>query len=184
MAKPNELEQAGLELMRLNGMPLTKREKPGRGGPKLYDRPDGQTVLVRTCVDRRLLTRSLTPDQRMLDIEKHNADWLLIVIPSGKRAAGKVEAYLVPSKEAAEEVKTAHKRWLDADPQRTSQTPVLRFDEKLTRKWEHHRLSGEPASTAGTASPLQEEIAAARRRIAALAGVPHEAVQVTIQFAS
>jgi hypothetical protein len=61
---------------------------------------------------------------------------------------------------------------------------VLRFNDEVTRNWERYRLTGEPAPTGGTAGPLQEEIAAARRRIAALAGVPHDAVQVTIQFAT
>jgi hypothetical protein len=186
MAKPNELEQAGLELMRRHGKPLTKREKPGRGGPKVYDLPDGQTVRVRTCDRRALITRSATPDaDGPLDIE--GTDWLLVVIPVGKRASGKVEAYLVPSGEAAEAVQGEHERWLKSDPRRTkgqNRTPVLRFNEEVTRKWERYRLPGESAPTGGTAGALQDEIAAARRRIAALAGVPHDAVQVTIQFAT
>ena len=185
MAEPNHLKRAGVELMRRHGKAMIKREKPGRGGAKVYDLPDGQTVRVGTSATRNLITRSATPDGGApLDIE--STDWLLVVMPAGKRAESEIEAYLVPAIEAAEVTRETHERWLASNPRTKGQnlTPVLRFDEELMKRWQHYRLPNEPAPHPGTVGSLQDEIAAARRRIAALANVPCDAVQVTIQFAT
>ncbi|MCY3878138.1 MAG: hypothetical protein OXF74_03040 [Rhodobacteraceae bacterium] len=47
------LREAGLELMRENGKPLTKLSSSGRA--MLYSMPNGESVRVRTCNDHILV---------------------------------------------------------------------------------------------------------------------------------
>ena len=77
---PNDgLLAAGLELMKQNGMPLTKL--PDFGRSMMYSRPDGQTVRVRTCNDHILIVLGDKPSgDAKLNIE--GTDWLLVVMPT------------------------------------------------------------------------------------------------------
>ncbi len=99
--------------MRQNGMPLEKIQSGGRS--MIYRRPDGQTVRVRTCNDHVLVVLADRPDEpAKLNIE--NTDHILIVMPETPRMRGRVHAYLVPTDDAVQAVRTAHAQWLAANP--------------------------------------------------------------------
>lgn len=191
-----ELLAAGLELMRMNGKPLRKIESPGRS--MVYALANGKTVRARTCNDHVLIVVADRPaEDAKLNVE--GTDYLLIVMPEVERQAGDVIAYLVPAEIAAEEARQTHKTWLASAPgtKGTNTTWNLWFRadapgkaSNYAEKWRGFRLNGtkstdglvelavEPVVQGG----IKAEVENARRRIAAIAGVPIEAVRITIDF--
>ena len=197
------LRDAGLELMRANGNPLTKRPSPGRA--MLYEMPNGQSVRVRTCNDHVLVVVADNPtiDAR-LNIE--GTDLLLIVMPEIERAEGKVVAYLVPTEEAEEAVRKSHEEWLSSNPNTKGRNTTWNLwfghspsgmtarkgKQGYAEKWARYRLEGDVSTVdiasayirrAGDPESIPTEVENARRRIARAASVPVDAVKITIEFA-
>ena len=204
MGKGNRIDNdillhAGLELMRQNGKPLTKL--PSKGRSMLFKLSDGATVRVRTCNDHILIAVADSPSKdAKLNIE--GTDWLLIVMPEEERTNGNVIAYLVPTTKAVAEARRTHKEWLASRPNTkgTNTTWNLWFDDDSTdiannyaKKWAQFQLNGE-VSTLDSAikeAPVQDqggnikvEVEVARQRIASVAGVPPQAVKISIDFAA
>ena len=201
---PNDvLLKAGLELMRRNGKPLTKR--PSRGRAMLYDMPNGKTVRVRTCNDHVLLAAADDPSSSApLNIE--GTDSLLVVMPEVARTHGGIIGYLVPTKEAVKQIRKSHLAWLSSNPKtkgnNTRRTiwfdeygPTVNGAEKYAGgyavKWKEYRLAGSVLSTdivgdkdtqANEAGNIKAEVEDAQRRIASLAGVSPQAVKISIDF--
>ena len=202
MAKADRIDnevllQAGLELMRQNDKPLTKL--PSKGRAKLYKLPTGETVRARTCNDHILIAVADKPtEDARLNLE--GTDWLLIVMPEVERTHGKIISYLVPAEEAVEEVRQTHQAWLATNPNTKggNTTWTLWFDHdgsgkenNYADKWAKYRLegavstldvAGEHVAQAGEAGNIKVEVDAARERIATVAGVPREAVKISIDF--
>lgn len=188
------LLNAGLELMRRNGKPLTKIPSSGRS--MLYAMSNGDTVRVRTCNDHILIMLAESPSEgARLNIE--GTDRLLIVMPEVERTPGKVIAYLVPTAVAAEAARLTHREWLLTNPNTngTNTTWNLWFDKNghskandFAAKWRSYRLDGEETaavtnSVAGSElSDIRTEVEAARQRISRAAGVPPAAVRITVDF--
>lgn len=205
-----DLMQVAMRLMSANGKPLEKL--PSRGREQVFGLPDGETVRVRTCNDRRLIVNADEPHvDAKLSIEGTN--WLLVVIPEVARTPGPVSAYLVPAGVAVLEVRRSHGAWLESHPRTNGQNKAwkIEFDgkdapwESFASKWAQYRLPGsvdtqELAAASPTAAvltsampvapdsqeptALRMEIDTARHRIAQIAGVSVEAVRVSIDFAS
>ena len=196
------LRDAGLELMRLNGKPLTKRPSPGRA--MLYAMPDGQSVRVRTCNDHILV---VVADRPTIDarLNIQGTDWLLIVMPEIERAEGKVIAYLVPTGEAEKAVRESHGAWLASNPNTKGQNTTwnLWFSQSRSgmtgrkqkrgyaEEWARFRLEGDistkefAGANGGRVSEtgsIQTEVEDARRRIAHAASVSADAVKISIDF--
>ena len=187
------LLNAGLELMRQNGTPLTKA--PSKGRSMLYTMPNGESVRVRTCNDHILITLAdKASDDARLNIE--GTDWLLIVMPEEERTHGKVIGYLVPTEEAVAQARQTNRAWLDSNPNTKgdNRTWNLWFDSThhissgFAQKWAEYRLQGEAftiSEEAGEASPITDikaEVDAVRQRLAKVAGVSSEAVKISIDF--
>ncbi len=192
------LLQAGLELMCRNGKPLTKL--PSKGRAMLFKLPDGQSVRARTCNDHILIAVADRPvEDAKLNIE--GTDWLLIVMPEVERTHGNVLGYLMPTKEAVEEVRRTHREWLATNPATKggNTTWNLWFDHDgsgkandYAEKWARYRLEGmittaavandETAPTRGAGGNLNAEVRAAQERIASVAGVSPESVRISIDF--
>lgn len=190
-----DLLAAGLELMRMNAKPVQKVESRGRS--MIYAMANGETVRVRTCNDHVLIVVADRPtEDAKLNIE--GTDWVLIVMPVVERSAGEVLAYLVPSKVAAEEARKTHKAWLASAPgtkgSNTTWNLWFRSDapdkaNDYAVKWQQYRLNGARSTEVSSEPPIEggpvgikAEVENARRRIAAIAGVPIEAVRITIDF--
>ncbi len=191
------LLQAGLELMRQNGKPLTKL--PSKGRAMLYTLPNGETVRARTCNDHILIAVADKPtEDARLNLE--GTDWILVVMPEVERTHGKVIGYLVPTEEAVAEVRRTHREWLSSNPNTkgSNTTWTLWFDHDGSGKannyadlWMKYRLEGdvttedvaiEQVPQAGEPGNIKVEVEAARERIATVAGVPREAVKISIDF--
>lgn len=190
------LLNAGLKLMGENGKPLKKIQSTGRS--MLFELPNRETVRARTCNDHILIVLADRPTEgARLNIE--GTDWLLVVMPEVERTAGRVIAYLVPTLVAVEAVRTTHKQWLSTDPNTkgSNTTWNLWFDESgpakandFATKWGEYRLNGdgEAGHTVNGREPSSEpvnvkaEVEAARQRISKAAGVPPEAVRITVDF--
>jgi hypothetical protein len=186
---------AGLELMRQNGKPVTKQL--GFGRSMMYKLPNGETVRVRTCNDHILIALADKPSaEARLNIE--GTDWLLLVMPEIERTPGNVIAYLVPTNVAVETVRTAHKAWLDSDPNTKGanktwalwfrkDAPADRSSDYAT-KWSQYRLQGEAdtrlvgVSEMADTGNVKSEVEHARQRISKAAGVAPDAVKITIEF--
>jgi hypothetical protein len=186
---------AGLELMKQNGKPLTKQL--GFGRAMMYTLANGETVRVRTCNDHILIVVADQPSgEARLNIE--GTDWLLVVMPEIERTPGKARAYLVPTDVAVEAVRTAHKEWLDTDPNTkgANKTWALWFcknapanrSNDFETKWSQYRLQGEADTKSGSVSEtadtgnVKTEVEYARQRISKAAGVAPDAVKITIEF--
>lgn len=198
MARGNRIDNeallnAGLELMRQNGMPLIKAKSKGRS--MLYTMPSGESVRARTCNDHILITlANKATDGARLNIE--GTDRLLIVMPKEERTHGKVIAYLVPTEIAVEQARQSHREWLNSNPNTKgdNRTKNLWFDETshkssgYARKWSEYKLQGEAftlAEKVDEAPPvkgIKAEVDAAKKRLANVAGVSTEAVKITIDF--
>ncbi len=191
------LLSAGLELMRLNGKQLERMQSKGRA--MLFRLPNGESVRARTCNDHILLVVADNPDpDAKLNIE--GTDWLLIAMPETERTRGKVIAYLVPAKEAARAARETHITWLASDPNTkgANTTFNLWFDKdgpepanNFGEIWSKYRIHGDVTTDAvlaregeppGDGVGIQAEVAAARQRIAQIAGVTPEAVKISIDF--
>jgi len=191
------LLQAGLDLMKQNGKPLSKRFSAGRS--MMYDLESGETVRVRTCNDHILIVLGDKPSgDAKLNIE--GTDWLLIVMPEIERTPGKVIAYLVPTKVAADAARQTHNDWLATEPNTkgSNTTWNLWFREDgpqkandFARKWSAYRLAGnsdttQPVVATPSASNSKPTVgpltmAEAKKGLALTFNVPPEAIEITIR---
>jgi hypothetical protein len=194
----NQLLDAGLSLIEQNGHNYAKMAKKGRA--MLYELNSGETMRVRTCNDHILIAVADTPEENAkLNIE--GTDWLLIVMPETPRTPGNVIAYMIPTEEAVKEVRETHRKWLATNPNTKGKNTTwnLWFDDAgpekaagYARKWAQYRLEGKLKTAQlnvsprqnGAANPVRAEVDAARMRIAEVAGVPIEAVRISIDFLS
>lgn len=194
---PNDdLLQAGLRQMTQTGRPLTKVTSNGRS--MMYSLSNGETVRVRTCNDPILIILSdkASGDDAKLNIE--GTDQLLIVMPEIPRTAGKILAYLVPTEVAVSACRRAHELWLATRPNTSGNNTTwnIWFDDGdkpwngFASKWSEYLLEAkgivaEAASSGENPHPgtdLKSEIEKARQLISKAAGVPLDAVKITIQF--
>ncbi len=193
---PNELLlNAGLSMMATEGNPL-QRIQTGTRSMK-YKLTNGKTVRVRTCNDHVLVVLADSPEPgAKLNIE--GTDYLLIVMPEVPRQRGPVIAYFLPASTAADDVRRAHADWLASGPatKGNNRTWNIWFDDGpavwfgFAQKWSKFRVGGhaeaqENASTPKVAIEPDERslgavIAKARSDIATAAGVPVEAVKITV----
>lgn len=188
------LAEAGLAAMREAGKQVTRL--PTKGRAMIYSLENGETVRVRTCNDHVLIVvaDTPTPDAR-LNIE--GTDWLLVVMPEKERTQGKIVAYLVPTEQVESEARRTHREWLAGDPNTKgdNKTWALWFrddsssPDNYSTIWAQYRLDSSvdavgAAKTLDAAKPIsiKAEVENARRKIAEVAGVPVEAVKVTINF--
>jgi hypothetical protein len=167
----------------------------------MYALENGETVRVRTCNDHILIVLSgKHSGDAKLNIE--GTDWLLIVMPEIERTPGKVIAYLVPTKVAADASRQTHSEWLATNPNTKGNNTTwnLWFREDgppkandFARKWRTYRVQGaseitqgmsfaEAREPAGPAGNVKAEVEMARQRISKAAGVSLDAVKITIQF--
>jgi hypothetical protein len=140
------LRAAALEIAEQSGRPL-KRDilRPRK---QAYCTSTGERVLLRTSNDRVLTATasSTTPAEATLDFE--DSDALLIAMPIERGRLSAVEAYWVPSGDAARDVKAAHQRWLNGSPKtnNNNRTYSVWFDEAISsselfrEKWSLYRL--------------------------------------------
>lgn len=197
---PNgQLLDAGLNLLKQSGKQFTKMANKGRA--MLYELDSGETVRVRTCNDHVLIAVADSPEKDAnLNIE--GTDWLLVVMPETPRTPGDVIAYMIPTDVAVKEVRETHQKWLSTNPRTKGENTTWNLwfnnDEGLekaagyAKKWAHYRLQGKINTQVvvsspkqnGAANPVKAEVDAARMRIAKIAGVPIEAVRISIDFVS
>jgi len=186
---PNEaLLEVGLTLMMRAGRPLERLKTNTRS--MQYALPNGETVRVRTCNDHVLVALAASARKgSALNIE--GTDHLLIVMPEIPRTAGAVIAYLVPTPVAVEAVRTTHADWLASNPNTKgkNRTWNIWFDEAskaggFAKKWAMYRLPGSASTLKSTAASgtLGDVIAAAKQQIATAAGVPIDAVKITVEL--
>lgn len=206
---PNDnLLNAGLDLMRQNGKPLTRVDSFGRS--MMYKTQDGKSVRVRTCNDHVLIVVADSPSSDA-KLNTEGTDYLLVVMPEVERTPGKVTAYLIPTEVAVRESRTSHQAWLDSNPNTKGanktfclwfrkNAPFARSGDYAT-KWAEYRLKREaytqPANatvnatgvstvvgvgTVTTDGSVKATVEAARQTIARVAGVSPDAVRITIQF--
>lgn len=190
---PNEeLLEIGLSLMKRANLPLERLKTNTRS--MQYALPNGETVRVRTCNDHVLVALAASARKgAALNIE--GTDHLLIVMPEIPRTAGSVIAYLVPTAVAVEAVRTTHADWLASNPNTKgkNRTWNIWFDKAskaggFAEKWAKYRLPGSASALKSTPSPtaasatLGDVITAAKQQIAAAAGVPIDAVKITVEL--
>jgi hypothetical protein len=195
---PNEqLLEAGLRLMAQNGTPLRRVEAKGRA--MLYRTSEGETVRVRTCNDHVLVVvaESLEPGAK-LNIE--GTDKVLVVMPEIPRSPGPIVAYFLPTAVVVEAVQSTHKEWLASNPSTKGENRTwnIWFDDDgptkangFAKKWSKYRVQGSATArpshenqiedTSNSPATLGEVIADAKRRIAAVAGIPETAVRITLE---
>lgn len=194
------LLEAGLQLMKQAGKPLERL--PTNSRAMKYSLSNGESVRVRTCNDHILvvLAESASPNAK-LNIQ--GTDFLLIVMPEVPRTPGAVIAYLVPTVVAVEAVRRAHAEWLASGPatKGNNRTWNIWFSDDaaksggFAKKWAQYRLSGSVSTrTEGlpdsavregrrTSNKLGDVIAAAKKQIAEAAGVPLDAVKISVELA-
>jgi hypothetical protein len=192
------LLNAGLDLMRHNGQPLSPM--PSKGPSKLYTLPNGETVRARTCNDHVLIVLA---EQASLDAKLNieGTNWLLVVMPEIERTPGKVIGYLIPAAEAVAAARQTHGEWLARNPNTRGDntTWALYFRPDSSKKakdfsavWSKYRLKGDGTTDVTDGDPVRRgatepgnikaEVEAARQRIARAAGVALSAVRITIDF--
>ena len=192
----DQLVAAGLDLMKRTGQPLER--VPSTGNAMIYLTAGGKTVRVRTCNDHILIVLA-SRDEEGARLNIEGTDLLLLVYPRIERTPGPVDAFLLPVHEVAEAARTTHRDWLATNP-RTSgdnRTWNLWFDDDgpakangFATKWARYKLPGEASTMAEVADQPQatdpprlgDVIAEARTRIAEVAGVPPEAVRISIDL--
>jgi hypothetical protein len=190
----SDLVQAGLAAMQSIGKPLTKLASTGRA--MLYSMPNGETVRIRTCNDHVLIVVSDRPTtDGKLNIQ--GTHWLLVVMPEVERTPGKVMIYLLPADEVEAEARRTHQEWLDSNPNTKGENRTwnlwFRRDARgsahdYATKWARYRINTNTNSlqlvsrSSNSPSDVKTEVYNARKRISEIAGVPIEAVKVTINF--
>jgi len=187
----DDLLQGALEIMQQAGKPLSK--KKGR----LYEMPNKQTVKVLTSNDRKLHANADSPDEdAKLNID--GVDWVLISMPKVARTPGEIEGYLIPASEASDAARRAHQEWKATSLSTEGNTTwILHFDNSpeawpegwrgYAQKWKKYLLSGAVSvgpEKKGKATGLRAEVESAKERISKAAGVPSEAVHISIDFTS
>lgn len=189
------LLEAGLSLMQAAGRPLERL--PTKSRAMKFSLGNGETVRVRTCNDHVLVILADSAEKNArLNIE--GTDHLLIVMPEVPRTDGRVIAYLVPAAEAVEAARRTHAEWLATRPSTkgNNRTWNLWFADDVAagggfaRTWSRYRLPGEastanahgavPATSTADRHSLGAVIAGARQAIANAAGVPIDAVKITV----
>ena len=195
---PNErLLDAGLRLMAQSGTPLERVEAKGRA--MLYRTPDGETVRVRTSNDHVLVVVAESPEPgAKLNIE--GTDKILIVMPEIPRSPGPIVGYFLPTAVAVEAAQSTHKEWLASNPSTKGENRTwnIWFDDDgptkangFAKKWSKYRVHGSATARpshknqiediSNSPATLGEVIADAKRRIAAVAGIPETAVRITLE---
>src|SRR5262249_12225330 len=124
-------------------------------------------------------------------------DWLLVVMPEKERTPGKTVAYLLPTAVVEAEARRTHREWLAGNPKTRgdNRTWNLWFGSNApapannyAAEWAKYRLGtavdagGAVASRPVQTGNIKAEVESARRRIAEVAGIPIEAVKITINF--
>ena len=101
---------------------------------------------------------------------------------------GSAECFLVPTDEAVERLRSAHRSWLAIHPGSASDARAIRFDgdpqlawEGFAEKWAQFRLPAAAVPSSRRLS-LEQIIADSRRAIAAQSGRPESAVRISIDF--
>lgn len=163
----------------------------------IYGTPDGQTVRIRTCNDHVLI---IVGDSAGVDAKLNieGTDWLLFVMPEVERMPGRAVSYLLPTKEVETEARRRRQEWLASDPNTKGENNTwnIWFKKDAPAKandygttWAKYRLDARsiaPKSPAardvGQGLDIKAEVEDARHRIAEAAGVPVEAVKITISF--
>ena len=162
----------------------------------LYAMANGESVRMRTCNDHVLIVVGDNPTpEAKLNIE--GTDWLLVVMPEVERTNGKVVTYLLPAAEVEAEARRTHQQWLQTNPNTKgdNRTWTLWFRRDApgkandyATKWAKYRLNNTVVSESTATKPngrptdIKMEVESARIRIAQAAGVPVEAVKITINF--
>lgn len=188
---PNQkLLFASIERMAAFGNPM-ERVSTGTRAMK-YLLKDGKTVRVRTCNDHVLVVlANVAEEQASLNIE--GTDYLLIAMPATPRQPGPIIVYFLPTEIAVNDVRSAHRAWLKSGsiPKANNRTWNIWFDtgpagcSGFAERWAKYQLSDntklEKSKTTGTQhKTLGAVIASARADIALAAGVPVEAVKITV----
>ena len=185
------MRQAFFNLMNQTGRPLQRvvADQPSRGPAKeIYSLPDGKTVRLRTNNMPALMVKV---DDGTVDVPLpfEHEDFVGIAFPTAEQQ-NTVVAYLVPTAVATKAIRAMHRKWLaDEAHSRNNKTRVLRFDggtdqpwRGYAQRWAQYRIGEIEIGNQPVASPLDQEIANSRRRIAALAGRPESAVRISIEF--
>ncbi len=175
--------------------PLTRQ--PSKGRAMLYALSNGETVRMRTCNDHVLIVVGDRPTaDAKLNIE--GTDWILMVMPEVERTPGNVDCYLLPTTEVEAEARRTHQEWLDGNPKTGGDNKTWNLWFKAggpgkandyARKWQRYKLKTSPVvdtapriDTRNGTGNVKAEVENARKRIAEAAGVPVEAIKITINF--
>jgi hypothetical protein len=181
------LRQAFRDAMSRAGQPLKRVQEvagSNRRTTQIYRTPSGQTVRLRTNRRRALMTVAAgLAAEDVMDGEGQQ-DFIGIVIPG---PLGSVECFLVPTDEAIQRLRCAHRSWLAQHPGSASDVRAVRFDgdprlawEGFSEKWARFCL---PAPTSPSMRPTLEQIIAdSRRAIAEQAGRPESAVRISVDY--
>jgi hypothetical protein len=182
------LRQAFREAMSRAGQPMKRMYRVVRSNRRMtqiYRTPSGQTVHLRTNRRRALMTvaEGFAPED-VMECEGQQ-DFIGIAIPG---LVGSVECFLVPTDEAIERLRCAHRSWLAQHPGSASDVRAIRFDgdpqlawEGFSEKWAQFRLRA-ATSPASMRPSLEQIIADYRRAIAAQVGRPDSAVRISIEY--
>lgn len=151
MRKPklatNVLRACGLSIMRDAGRPLTRAQNTRA---ELYQDASGEMIALRTNNARCLQGEAdRTSGTAVFGFQK--APNLLIAMPTTPRGMAEVEAFLVPSEEAADELRRVHNAWLagGAATKGENRMWALWFDDRdgvvaasggFAEKWRHYRI--------------------------------------------
>jgi len=189
------LVNSGLAAMKRTGKPLAPLRREARA--TIYVMPNGETVRMRTCNDRKVVVVSWT-DALDAKLNIEGTDWVLLVMPEVRRKLGKTICYLVPTNVLAAEARCVREAWLARKPDRVrnNRTWKLWFGQKkggnasdLETMWSQYRLDISIIAAQRTVSApssrgivVKKEIDEARRRIALAAGVPIKTVRIKISF--
>jgi hypothetical protein len=185
------LRRAFLEMLRKNGQ---QAERVGET-LEVYKLPDGKTFRLRTNNQPALMAKVASGDvAARLPFEGEN--YVGVAFP----AVGNphvIVCYLVPSDVAAKAIRVSHKNWMVEKKTRSrdNQSRLLRFDGRpdhpsrgFEQRW-HQYLIGEidldalpPEKMEIDTSELTREIMAAKKHLAGVAGVPVNAVSITISY--
>lgn len=184
------MRQAFLNLMGQTGRPLERvvADQPTRGPAKeVYRVPDGKTVRLRTNNMPALMVKV---DDGTVDVPLpfENEDFVGIAFPAEQQDT--VVGYLVPTAVATKAIRAMHRKWLaDETRSRDNKTRVVRFDGNTdlpwrgyAQRWAQYRIGEIEIGKQPVASALDLEIAASRKRIAALTGRPENAIKISIEF--